>query len=333
MATKSAQEKLNKYSSVAENVKTSAPQRTEEPRITLEQVTQAFRSFGFEPNEKNQNDIGYWTTRPQSEGAKLMDELRKRRTEINKEEEDNQKLKKTLPRLSDNELTSLFDEYGLPIPDLEWVRNFLPNDPQRLRKILEMQRKMSDDMLKNEAKNATNTMPQANAMPTTPVPTPTPTQPLSNTGMGGIIDPNINPTNPDMGAGKVTPFFIGNYALIKLTNPQNPNSGTLWLADKKKKVLRPILSESALEAAFDNPEDAKKKIVTMSSQALGPNGPLSGFTPLTQEKGLNDDGSMDKIEFSPAQIQNHYGKKSDPVLENKALSMLDSVIGKLKPQQ
>jgi len=334
MASKSAQDKLNKYSGVADNVKSVKPkeQKVEEPKMTMEQVVKAFQSFGFEPNERGMNDIGYWTTQSQSAGPKLMEELRKRRMEMNNEEDENKKMKKALPRLSDDELSSLFDEYGLPVPDLEWARNYLPNDPQKIRKILEMQRKMSDDLLKKEAKNRVDTVPEAmpQGMPQQPTQQAPQSQPMP--AMGGMGGPLSMNDTESQGGATVTPFFIGDFALVKITNPQNPNSGTLWLVDKKKKVLRPILSEAAIENAFEDPEAAKRSITTLSSQALGPNGALKGFTPLTQEKGMREDGSMDKIDFSPAQIQNHYGKQEDPAAESKALSMLDGVFGNLNKQ-
>jgi len=348
MSSKSATDKIKNYSSVASNVKNSSKstsqQTPEEPRITPEQVVAAFEHFNIPINQRGHNDITYWTTKSQStDGPKLIEELHKRRTEINnkedernKESESKQKMindsKSTLPRLSDNELSALFDEYGLKAPDLEWARNFLPNDPQKVRKILEMQRKMSDDLLKKEAKNRVNTVPEA--MPQgqgmqqqMPQQMAQQSQPMQ--AMGGIGGP-LNMMDPSVQVGAaVTPFFIGDFALVKLSNPQNPNHGTLWLVDKKKKVLRPITSEAAIETAFEDPEAAKRSITTLSSQALGPNGALKGFTPLTQEKGLRDDGTMDKIDFSQSQIQNHYGKQENPEAEGKALSMLDGVFGQL----
>lgn len=340
MAPKATQDKTKKYSGVVKSVQNSKPQ--EEPRITADQVVAAFRSFGFEPNERNHNDTGYWTMKGQSEGTKLMEELHKRRMDINKKEDDDKKSedekersrktiinkqeidKAAMPRLSDEDIAALFDEYGLPAPDPEWARNHLPNDPKKIRSILEMQRKMADDMLKKHSKNAVNTMPEVPKMSAAPAQPPMPMG-----GMGG-------PTPMGMQGGMIgadspmTPFFVGDHSLIKITSPNNPNSGTLWLVDKKRKVLRPILSEKALENAFEDPEAAKNSITTVSSQALAPGGPLEGFTPLGQEKGMKEDGSMDNIDFSHGQIERKYGKQSDPMAENKALSMLDGVFGQLK---
>lgn len=356
MSVKPVQDKTKKYSGVVASVqKTKQP---EEPKITHDQVTAAFRSFNFEPNQRGMNDIGYWVTRPQSEGVKLMEELYKKRSEINKKEDDDNKEnedrdraskkieedkkkaqeditnrqhidKAAMPRLNDEDIAALFDEYGLPPPDPEWARNHLPNDPKEIRVMLKMQRKMADDILKKESKNAVNAIPETPKMGSPMAQQPTP-QPMM--GMGG---PNPVAMQGGMvqGDSPVTPFFVGDNALVKITNPHNPNSGTLWLVDKKKKVLRPIGSEKMLESAFEDPEEARNSIITLSSQALGPGGPLEGFTPLNHEKGLREDGSMDDIEFSPGQLRNRYGKQEDQMGENKALSMLDGLFGKLNKSE
>ena len=180
-----------------------------------------------------------------------------------------------------------------------------------------------DDNFKAQSKNAT-------AM-NTPAPAQAPSPMQGFTGQGGPkpSTPLNIPGSPSDDGNPVTPFFVGDEALIKITNPTNPNAGTLWLVDKKRKVLRPILSEKALENAFEDPEEAIRSITVLSSKALGPGGPLEGFTPLDGEKGLREDGSMDDIEFSPGQLQNRYGKAVDETGENKSLAILDGILGKL----
>lgn len=356
MALKNTLGKTTKYSGLAKSVKGS--QTPVEPRITADQVIRAFQSFGFQPNERNHNDLGYWTLRPQSDGAKLMDELHKRRMDINKKEdeekksqEDKQKTeqdfqhkqemahkelihqqtvdKTAMPRLSDEDINALFDEYGLPAQDPEWIRNHLPNDPKKIRSILEMQRKTADDLLKKHSKNSVNAIPETPKMSAQPA---MPTQPQPMMGMGG-------PSPLGMQGGMTqeetppTPFFVGDHALVKITSPQNPSSGTLWLVDKKLKVLRPITSENDLQNMFEDPNAAMNSIVTLSSQALGPNGPLAGFTPLGADKGIQQDGSMPNIEFSPDQLSRRYGKPQDIAEENRSIAILDGLLGHLNSQQ
>jgi len=342
-SSKSNLGQTNKYSGVVKNVQ--KVQTPEEPRITQEEVVQAFRSFGFEPNERNHNDIGYWTTKGKSELSQLMEELHKRRMEINDGEDDKEKeeeskrksqeslldtqngSKGALPRLSDEDISALFDEYGLPVPDPEWARNHLPNDPKKIRSILEMQRKMADDMLKKHSKNAVNAIPETPKMSNMGGGAP---MPMNGTGGPSPLGMQGGMTADETPA---TPFFIGDHSLVRITNPNNPNASTTWLVDSKKKVLRPFLSPQAFQNAFDDPQEAEKSVVTISSKDLGPGGVLNGFTPLQGTQGVKHDGSMDNIEYSPAQLQNRYGKPSDPAAENKALSILDGVFGQLNQPQ
>lgn len=344
MISKTTSGKTTKYSGLVKNIQSKQPQQPEEPRITPEQVIAAFESFGFTPNDRNHNDIGYWTTKGQSEGVKLMEELHKRRMEINQKEDDDKKSeedkkkseetrlkqqnesKQTLPRLSDEELAAMFDEYGLPPPDPEWARTHLPNDPKKVRSILEMQRKTADDMLKKHAKNTVNAIPEI------PKNAPMPIQGMPMMGQGG-------PTPMGMQGGMVgdegpkTPFFIGDHSIVRIINPTNPNGSTTWLVDAKKKILRPFLSEQAFRNAFESPEEAEKAVINISVKELGPGGSLEGFKPLQGTKGVKDDGTMDNIPFTEGQIQKRYGQPADPVAENKALSMLDGLYGQMKNQE
>lgn len=331
MATKSQIGQTNKYSGVKKAVSNSQP---EEPKITPEQIVMAFQSFGFQPNERGMNDLGYWATRPQSEGPKLMEELRKRRMEINSKEDETvktqeaiHKSREALPRLSDNEIDALFDEYGLQNPDSEWVRNHFPNDPKKIRAILEVQRKTADDLLKKQTKNMVNSTPEVPKMSQQQMaPAPLPMSAMApSMGQGGP-DPMQGGMNPS----PASPFFVGDHSIVKILNPQNPNSSTLWLVDQKKKVLRPFESEQAFQNAFEDPEAAQNSIITLSSKDLGQGGALEGFKMMGSAQGVRGDGSMDNIEFSPSQLAKRYGQPSDPEGENKVLAMLDGFFGQLK---
>ena len=346
MAQKAIVGKTNKYSGLARKVQSSQPPIPQEPRITPAQVISAFHSFHYEPNQQGMNDVGYWSTRGQSEGPKLMEELRKRRLDdnakvdnaksaiqskmedIRKRAEDQTRSKQTLPRLSDADILKLHDEYGLPAPDAEWARNNLPNDPEKVRNILSVQRKTADEMIKKHMKNMVNSMPEV-PKAGSPSTTSTAVMPPNNNGIppgsGGIGGPDTGVISK--------PFFVGDHAVVRITNPQNPNSSTLWLVDQKKKVLRPFNSSKAFENAFEDPEEAKNSITTLSSQALGQGGPLDGFTPLNSQQGVQSDGSMGNIKYSPAQLAQRYGKPSDPAAEQKGLSVLDALFAKLGASQ
>ena len=369
MAPKSKAVDTKKYSNVVKSVKSAAPkapQQPEEPKIKAEAVKEAFASFNFPLNERGHNDVAYWTSRPESEKAKLIDELHKRRMDINNKEDEDKKAesdrerahkdmqnkqelsqrelahkksmaeaemahkhevgKAAMPRLSDQDLNALFDEYGLPPPDPEWARTHLPNDPEKVRSILEMQRKTADDMMKKHSKNAVNEVPetpkmgQAPGMPAMPMP-------AAGGGMGGPMGGQQDM----MGGGEpATPFFIGDHALVRIANATNPQAATLWLVDTKKKILRPIESEKALENVFEDPEAARNSIMNISARELSPGGALAGFKPMKQEHGVQGDGSMKKIPFTEAQLQNRYGQKQDVAAEDRSMAVLDGIMGQMK---
>lgn len=343
MVSKSALGKTAKYSDIVNKVKGNQSQ--DEPNITKEQVIAAFRSFGFEPGERNHNDIGYWSTKKMSEGPKLMELLHKRRKEINdaedakkKDEETKNKAKETLPRLSDHEINAMYDEYGVPAPDPEWARNHLPNDPTKIRSILEMQRKTADDMLKKHTKNMVNSMPEVPKAQNSSTPVNS-TYPMSSMAMsGGVGGPTPGPVGmmggPSQTDSPGTPFFIGDNAIVRIPNPNNPYQATTWLVDKNKKTLQPFASDRAFKNAFENPEEAERAVVHISTKDLAPGGVLSGFQMLDGSQGVDHDGKRKNIEFSHGQIQKRYGKASNQQAEQKSLSMIDGILGKIsKPQQ
>lgn len=351
MQTKSTIGQTNKYQGVKTAIKANTS--PEEPKITADQVVKIFNSFGFHPNERNHNDILYWTSKPQSEASKLIDELHNRRTDIIKKEDElhknivsknevQNKSLETLPRLSDQNIKDLYDEYGLQSPDPEWARNHLPNDPKKVRSILDMHRKMADDLIKKQTKNTVNSVPEMPKMspsvfgaPMMGKGGPTPPDPMASPAPG--MSPGAPSSPIDMqGAmtqgndNPVTPFFVGDHSIVRIANHSNPNSGTVWLVDANKKVLRPFVSEAALRNAFEDPDAAEKSVTNVTTQDFAPGRALYGFKPLKNDQGVQHDGSMSNIEFSHAQIQKRYGKQSNPAAESRAISMLDGVLGNLR---
>ncbi len=304
-----------KYSGIVKNVNKNKPQIPEEPTLSAQEIVDAFRSFGFEPNTNKMNDVGYWSTRPQSEKGKLMSDLKKKRETENKAKEESNPLKDVKPRLSDTEINALFDEYGIPAPDPEWARNNLPNDVKSIRNILKIQRKAMDDAIK--AKQTQQSQAQAAPQQAHPQPSMPAGAQMPMMGMGGPGD--MEPSSP---------FFVGDNSIVRITNPNNPNAATLWLVDSKKKTLRPFMSEQAFQNAFEDPSAAEKSVMTLSTKDLGQGGALSGFKMLNSNYGVQDDGSMKDIEFSPSQLEKKYGKPSDENAENKGLSMLDGLLDK-----
>ena len=135
------------------------------------------------------------------------------------------------------------------------------------------------------------------------------------------------------GTPTTNPFFVGDHSIVRIANQNNPNASTTWLVDAKRKVLRPFLSDQAFQNAFEDPNEAEKAVVNISTRELGPGGALDGFKPLQASQGVNHDGTMGKVDFSPAEIQARYGKPEDSASENKSLSILDSLLGRLNKKQ
>lgn len=356
MVNKSNLGKTEKYGGIAKSIQKT--QQPEEPKITQEEILSTFARFGFPVNQRNHDDILFWSQKPKSDLNKLIDDLHKKREDINKQEDEQKKHetdrqratqkneddKKTaieaishkqnldkisMPRLSDTDISALFDEFGLPPQDPEFVRSHMPNDPKMIRNILSMQRKMSDDMLKKHSKNTVNAIPEIPKNQPMPMQTSAPMM-----GQGGPTQNSPIGMQGGMVGGDepMTPFFIGDSAVVKIINPNNPNSHTLWLVNPQKKTLQPFLSEQAFENAFEDPEEAQKAIITLSSKDLGPGGVLNGFTPVKGNQGISNDGTVGNIEFSPAELKSHYNKPEDINGEQKSLSILDGLLGKINTQ-
>ena len=344
MPTKSIIGGSKKYSGVVDTIKKNSKP---EEKINKDQVIHAFKSFNIPLNNKEHDDILFWTSKDIGELPKLINELSTERKKINQKVEEDKKVeaesnkaKSALPRLSDNEIKNLYDEFGLNAPNYDWARNHLPNDTAKIRSILEMQRKFADSMIK---KHTTNTL---NSIPDTPKYNSSPA-PMSNaaalmTGKGGPGDPPASPGAPQGAPNSpndvqgqmtpsdapVTPFFTGDHAIIRIVSPNNPNSSTLWLADPQKKVLRPFVSEAALRNAFEDPDEATKSITNVTTQDFAPGKALYGFKPLKNNQGVQHDGTMPNIPFSHAQVSKRYNKPSNPQAEQKALSLLDGIFSK-----
>lgn len=126
-----------------------------------------------------------------------------------------------------------------------------------------------------------------------------------------------------------TPIFTGKTALIRFTNPGQLESSSIWLAEKGPKTIRPFVSEEFFDSMFASPEQAKRAVVTMSSDELAPGGVFGDFEVLDEEYAVKEDGSMKPLQFSNAQVQKRYGQPIDPEAENNALASLDSMIGQM----
>src|ERR1035437_9333524 len=130
---------------------------------------------------------------------------------------------------------------------------------------------------------------------------------------------------------KKTPIFVGKSALVRLVNNNDPSTATIWLVDSTNKTLRPFVGEDQFDQMFDNADQAKKAVTTLSSDELGDGGLLGDFHVLDHQYGVQQDGSMKDVPYSPSQIQQRYGKPIDENAENGAVSSLDGLFSQLSP--
>jgi hypothetical protein len=328
---KTAKENRTKRYSNLSNQMSSQKRESAEPRISPEQVVQAFQSFGYEPNQNGMNDVGYWATRPQSEGPKLMEELRKRRLEENsKKDEEKTKQQIEMERrnraapLEGKKILEVYSEFGFPEPDVDWVRQNLPNDEDKLRHILETQRKLMDKGFKKQGDALVNTIQVQPAQSATQsAPLVTPRQNIGGTGgQGGIPD----------GMGGIAParskaFFVGDHGLIRFVDQPNH----VWLVNAKAKTLRPFASEKDFEDYFEDSEGAKKAIVSnLTTSSLGKNGVLTGYSLQTIKNAVKpgaEDGQGGEPDISA--LGQRYGKPANDQQEQKAWMVLDNILKSL----
>ena len=138
------------------------------------------------------------------------------------------------------------------------------------------------------------------------------------------------PKNTPKTKGK--PIFVGKSALVRLINENDPNAATIWLVDPTNKTLRPFVSEDQFDKLFDNPAQAMKAVVTLSSNELSPGGVLEDYQVLDSNYGVGADGSMKDVEFSKSQLQGRYGQPINEGGEKNAVGVLDKILGTLGPR-
>lgn len=139
------------------------------------------------------------------------------------------------------------------------------------------------------------------------------------------------PTDKNQPQSKGTPIFLSKSALVRLVNESDPNTSSLWLIDVPKKILRPFMDESQFDVMFDNPEEARKAVVTLSSNELADGGILDDYQVLDNEFGIGPDGEIKEVQFSNHELQQRYGQPVNPEMENKAVTALDHLFSTIDP--
>lgn len=272
-----------------------------------------------------------------------------------------------IPRISMDKIQKIYDEYGFVRPDARAVQEKLPNDEQKMRKILDVHRKMHDEeiktraaqkiadmkyrldlhkqnqknhltAMKNAAKAAKNGgmdgtggpgMPMPQQMPKLEQPIPGPRMPDENTMPPGLGS-NQSPLDVS-NAGKA--FFVGEFGLVKLVNPGVvADKSPIWLVDVKNKVLRPFMSQKAFDTYFGASQEAYDAVTILPTDAISDGGVLEDYKMLNSDHGVRDDGTMKPLEHSPAMLSRRYGKPQNRDAENKAILALDGMLRGMSSQ-
>jgi hypothetical protein len=160
--------------------------------------------------------------------------------------------------------------------------------------------------------------------------------------------PNAQPQGTDLPAAAPmmpapiqdgSPYFAGEHALVKFSTGEiGYGPETYWLVDKNTKTITPFLSPESLQAVF-GPEfqAAMQGAVTVvppnvASDGRVNGGVFDGFYVLGPEYAIQPDGSGKKLDFTPTQLAERYGRPIDENLEEEAMSRLEELFNKMKSQ-
>ena len=125
---------------------------------------------------------------------------------------------------------------------------------------------------------------------------------------------------------KRRPVFVGDTALIKIINKEGDPTGTIWLADNRRKTLRPFASEEFFGDLFDNPEQAIASITTVTADDLTDDGLFGDFDVLDAKYGVHQSGEMKPVQFSKHTLNQRYGKPYNENAVNNAVRQLDGML-------
>lgn len=245
-----------------------------------------------------------------------LDDLRQQDRDNQVKQQEQAQKQETSRRLSDQEITALFDEFGLSerarTPEqIQWVRDNLPNDEAALRDILKIEQKKKNEMLKAQGLPAQNT-----------------------TGATGASTSYGLPAAPDV---RTAHFRSEDGALVTFTTDPNGSAPgdetTVWLVDPKTKTLRPFLSEEAFNNYFDMSladAGAQNKIARIATSELAGGGILNGYELLPDSQGVQGDGTVPNVDVNTGLLKDRYGQQSDETTDFQGFQIMDSWLDYLK---
>lgn len=136
------------------------------------------------------------------------------------------------------------------------------------------------------------------------------------------------------------PYFLGNEAIITFSGGEDGYGPKVyWLVDKDNRTVRPFESEIALQKVFgDGYQDALSHCVTIVPAQINQDGEimdgvLRGFNILDPNYAIKEDGTSQKLDFSPHQLKGRYGKAVDQNAEGLSTEVLDGLLNHLKSKE
>jgi len=132
--------------------------------------------------------------------------------------------------------------------------------------------------------------------------------------------------------GQGAPYFKGSYALVKIAGVDGYDSNTVWLVDVNDKTMRPFESDQAIAKFYGMPvAELSKSVNHVNADIFGQGNALSGFTPLSFEYAIKEDGRAKAYTGDASTLALRYGNANyDSNLEMAMTSGLDGFMDVLK---
>ena len=244
--------------------------------LTRDQIASEFRKYGYSPSVA---DLDYWSHKSDSELRNLQQKLYARKTQANPN-----------AQLSDAAILNLYQKYGFPEPDLNWVRSNLPTTAFQLENVLMTQ---SGKPFANTATRQSGSNFNTNKNISYSSSAPTAHSYTSSNGVHSV--------------------FPEGKALIKFSSDPNGaapgDESTIWELDARTKTLRPYLSWSAFQNDFGANVDAAVKSIKTVDPTEFDIGSSSGFHILSSDYGIGDSGFRKPVQFTTSTISHKYGQQ------------------------
>lgn len=299
------------YKGVEDSVKKAS---AEEPKIATDSIVKAFASFGMKAPE---HELLYWSNQPTSKASKMLEELKKSKKEKTEKFKENYQKVMTMAPLSNKEIYAVYDEYGLEKPNPDWVRKNLPNDEEKLRKYLDIERDFKNKSYKKDLSNklkAEQMVQPAGGM-------------VQQMGMmDGVGAANVLSDTAGNEDEEVVPYHLSGLSLCRVNG-----DNTIWLIDSSKGTIKPFTSRKAFvnffkgkNDNFDRVADAQDAIKDISVKQF--NSLMKKYKLSSNKYGIKEDGQggsgEDAFYVNTNDLSNNYGSTINENTLDKSISFV-----------